>query len=80
MLPMRFSSQEYRSSLPFPSLVDHILSELFPMTHLSWVSLHGMAQTFIELCKPLCHNKAVIHEGDDLDVSASESKLQCSKE
>ena len=50
------------------------------MTHLSWVSLHGMAQTFIELCKPLCHNKAVIHEGEDLDVSASESKLQCSKE
>ena len=25
--------------------------------------LHGRAQGFIELCKPLYHNKAVIHEG-----------------
>ena len=26
-----------------PSPVDHILSELSIMTHLSWVALHGMA-------------------------------------
>ena len=34
------------------------------MTCLSWVTLHGMAHSFIELLKTLCHNKAVIHEGD----------------
>ena len=38
---------------PFP--VDHILSELSPMTCPSWVALHGMAYSFIEL------DKAVIH-------------------
>ena len=44
--------------------VDHVLSELFTMTRLSQVALHSMAHSFIELCKPLLHNKAVIHEGD----------------
>ena len=29
----------------------------------SWVALHGMAHSVTELCKPLCHDKAVIHEG-----------------
>ena len=29
--------------LPFPSPVDHVLSELSTKTHLSWVALHGMA-------------------------------------
>ena len=33
------------------------------MTHLCWVALHGMAHSFIELRKPLRHDKAVIHEG-----------------
>ena len=28
----------------------------------SWVALHRMAHSFIELCKPLCHDKAVIHD------------------
>ena len=32
------------------------------MTHPSWVVLHSMAHSFIELCKPLCHNKDVTHE------------------
>ena len=31
--------------------MDHILSELSTMTHLSWVALHGMAHCFIELDK-----------------------------
>ena len=66
LLSMGFSKQEYWSGLPLPSPVDHILSELFPMTHLSWVSLLGMAQNFIELRKPFCHDKAVMHEGDQL--------------
>ena len=47
----------------FPPLVDHTLSELSTMTCLSWVALEGMAHSFIELCKPLNHDKAVIHEG-----------------
>ena len=50
--------------LPFPPPVDHILSELSAMTHLSWVALHSMTHSFIELHKPLRHDKAVIHEGD----------------
>ena len=51
MLFMRFSRQEYGSGLPFPSPVDHLLSELSTMTHPSWVALHGMAHSFIELDK-----------------------------
>ena len=34
----------------FPSPVDHILSDLSTMNHLSWVAPHGMA-SFIELDK-----------------------------
>ena len=52
---MRFSRQEYRSGLPFPSPVDHILSELSAMTCLSWVALHGMAHSFVELDKAVVH-------------------------
>ena len=37
------SRQEYWSGLPFPSPVDHILSDLSTMTHPSWVAPHGMA-------------------------------------
>ena len=39
VLLMRFSRQEYWSGLPFPFLVDHILSELSTMTRPSWVAL-----------------------------------------
>ena len=59
---MRFSWPLYWSSLPFPSPVDHILSELSAMTHPSWVALHSMTHSFVEIYKPLCHDKAVIHE------------------
>ena len=54
---MMFSRQVYWSSLPFPPLKDHVLSEFSAMTHLSWVALHGLAHSFIVLCKPFCHNK-----------------------
>ena len=60
---MGFWWQEYWSSLLFPPPVDHILSELFTRTHPSWVALHGMAHSFTELHKVLCHDKAMIHEG-----------------
>ena len=54
----RFSLQEHWSGLPFPPPLDHILSELSAMTHPSWVALHGMAHSFIELHNPLRQNKA----------------------
>ena len=46
MLFMGLSSQECWSGLPFPSPVDHILSELSTMSRPSWVALHGMASQF----------------------------------
>ena len=59
-----FSRQEYWSGLPFLPPLKHILSALSVVTYQLWVALHGMARSFIELCKPLHHNKAVNHEGD----------------
>ena len=55
ILFMGFSRQEYWSGLPVPSPVSHILSELSTMTHPSWVALHGMANSFIELKKTVVH-------------------------
>ena len=52
---LRFSRQEYWSGLPFPSPVDHVLSELPTMNHPSWVALYGMAHDFIELDKSVVH-------------------------
>ena len=52
---MGFSRQENWSGLPFRSPVDHILSELSTMTRLSWVALHGMAHSFIDLDKAVVH-------------------------
>ena len=55
ILFMGFSRQEYWSGLPFPSPVDHILSELSTMTCPSWVALRGMAHSFTELDKAVVH-------------------------
>ena len=52
---MGFSRQENWSGFPFPSPVDHILSELSTMTHPSWVALHSKAHSFIELDKAVVH-------------------------
>ena len=71
-----FSRQEYRSDLPFPPAEDYILSELSTMAHPSWVALHGMPHNFIELCKPLSHDKAIIHEGCPFIVIAFLSSAQ----
>ena len=46
ILPLGFSRQEYWSGLPFPSPVDHILSELFTMTRPSWVALHSLTHSY----------------------------------
>ena len=51
---IHFSRPEYWSGLPFPSLMDHILSDLSTMTCPSWVALQGMAH-FIELDKAVVH-------------------------
>ena len=51
ILFMGFSRQEFWSGWPFPSPLDHILSELSTMTCPSWVALHGMTRSFIELDK-----------------------------
>ena len=55
ILLMGFSRQEYWSGLPFPSPVDHVLSELCTMTHPSWVVLQSMAHSFTELDKAVVH-------------------------
>ena len=52
---MGFSRQKYQSDLPFPSPVDHILSELSTMTRLSWVALHSIDHRFFELDKAVVH-------------------------
>ena len=49
--------------LPFLPPEDYILSELSTMTCPSWVALHSMSYTFIELCKSLHHDNTVICEG-----------------
>ena len=58
----RVSQQEYRSRLPFPFPLDHVLSEVSTVTCLSWVVLHTMGHGFIELCKPFFLDTALIHE------------------
>ena len=55
ILFMGFSRQESWSGLPLASLVDHVLSGLSTMTRPSWVALHGMAHSFIELDKAVVH-------------------------
>ena len=54
ILFMGFSKQEYWSGLPFPSPVDHILSDLSTMTCPSWVA-PGAWLSFIELDKAVVH-------------------------
>ena len=55
ILFMGFLRQENWSGLLFPSPVDYILSELSTITHISWVSLQGMAHSFIKLDKAVVH-------------------------
>ena len=50
ILFMGFSRQQYGSGLPFPSPVDHILSDLSTVTRPSWVALRSWL-SFIELDK-----------------------------
>ena len=52
VLFMGLSRQEY---LPFPSPVDHVLSELSIVTCPSWVALHDMDHSFSGLDKAVVH-------------------------
>jgi len=52
---MGFFRQEYWNGLPFSSPVDHILSELSTTTLPSWVALHDLAHSFIELHRAVTH-------------------------
>ena len=67
---MGFSRQEYWSGLPFHSPVDHVLLELSTITHISWVSLQGMAHSFLEL------DKAVVHVISLSSLALSKSNLR----
>ena len=60
---MGFSRQEYWNGLSFPLPVDQLLSEFFTMTHSSWVALHGMAHSFIELGKSLTMTRLCMFHG-----------------
>ena len=55
ILFMGFSRQEYWSGLPFPSPVDHILSDLSTMTRPSWLASQTAWLSFIELDKAVVH-------------------------
>ena len=55
ILFMGFSRREYWSGLPIPSPVDHVLSDLSTMTHLSWVALYSLTHSVIELDKAVVH-------------------------
>ena len=75
ILFMGFSKQEWRSGLPFPSPVNHGLSELSTMTHPSWVTLHSMAHNFVELNKVVIHVIGVVSflwSGKSIEVFVSE--------
>ena len=48
------------SGLPFPSPVDHVLSELSTMACPSWVGFHGMFHSFTELDKAVVHVVSLI--------------------
>ena len=59
----RRGKQSVFLGLPFPPPVDCVLSELSSVTRLFWVTLHSMTRSFTELCKPLRHERGMIHEG-----------------
>ena len=52
ILFMGISWQEYWNGLLFPPPVGHVLSELFTLTHLSWVTLHGMPHWIMQAPLP----------------------------
>ena len=64
ILFMQFSWQKYWSCWPFSPPVDHTCQNTPIWSAWPWVALHSIAHSFIELHKPLYHDKDVIYEGD----------------
>ena len=60
---MGFSRQECFSGLLLRSPVNHVLSELSTMTHLSWVALYCMAHSSTELDKTVTHVISLVQDG-----------------
>ena len=56
--------------------MDHVLSELFTVTCLSWVALHGMAYSFIELGKAVVHVVSLVETEVKVKVTQSCLTLQ----
>ena len=65
---MGFLQQEHWSVLSFSPPVNYVLLELSTLACPSWVTLHGMAHSFIELHKPLHHEKIVIHDRKNVNI------------
>ena len=61
--------------LPFPSLVDHVLSELSAMTYPS-IALHDGAHSFTELHKPLHLEGAIKYMKWQKDVTPEDESLK----
>ena len=60
-----------------PPPVGHVLSELSTITCLSWVALHGMAHSFIELRDIAGRNSNSLRYADDTTLMAeSEEELK----
>ena len=57
--------------------MDHILSELFTMTCLSWVALQGMAHSFIELGKAVVHVISLVETEVKVKVKSSSHVRLC---
>ena len=55
ILFMGFSRHKYWNGLPFLSPVDHVLSQSSTMTSPSWVALHGIVHSVIELDKSVAY-------------------------
>ena len=72
---MRFSRQVYWGGLPFPSPLDHILSELSAMTYPS-IALHDMAHSLTELHKPLHLEGAINHMKQQKDMTPEDEPLR----
>ena len=54
-----------------------ILSELSTMTHPSWVTLHGMAYSFIKLHKSLHHKAVTLEDVNKLNTTKLYKVINC---
>ena len=83
ILFMWFSRQEYRSGLPFPSPVDHVLSELSTMTpppwwlctawlvvSLSWTRQWSLCLVWLVFCASGFHSVCPLMDEDERLVEA----------